>query len=71
MRRPRLAPPCSRFAGGAGASAIGRFAGLALASWVSSSYFAMHAKRTMVLHATVGKLGSGFGVRRLLQVAPS
>ena len=47
-------------------AAIGRFAGLALASWVSSSYFAMHAKRTMVLNATVGKLGSVFAVLLLL-----
>ena len=29
MRLPRLAPPCIRFAGGAGASAIGRFAAAA------------------------------------------
>ena len=39
-------------------SALGRFIGLALAASVSSSYFAMHAKPTMVMNATVGKLGS-------------
>lgn len=50
-------------------AAVGRFVGLALASWVSSSYFAMHAKRTMVFNATVGKLGSIFAVLLLLYPA--
>ena len=47
-------------------SALGRFIGLALAASVSSSYFAMHAKPTMVMNATVGKLGSVFPILLLL-----
>lgn len=47
-------------------AAIGRFVGLSLSSWASPSFFAMHAKRTMVLNATIGKLGSIFPVLLLL-----
>lgn len=47
-------------------AAIGRFVGLALTSWASPSFFAMHAKRTMVFNATIGKLGSVFAVLLLL-----
>ncbi len=47
-------------------AAIGRFVGLALTSWASPSFFALHAKRTMVLNATVGKLGSIFPVFLLM-----
>lgn len=47
-------------------AAIGRFVGLALTSWASPSFFALHAKRTMVLNATVGKLGSIFPVLLLM-----
>jgi hypothetical protein len=50
-------------------AAIGRFVGLALTSWASPSFFAMHAKRTMVLNATLGKLGSIFPVLLLLYPA--
>lgn len=50
-------------------AAIGRFVGLALTSWASPSFFAMHAKRTMVLNATIGKVGSVFPVLLLLYPA--
>ena len=50
-------------------SAISRFVGLALSAHIPSSYFAMHAKRTLVLNATVGKIGSAFPVLLLLYPA--